>query len=234
MGMEYDSMADISPIVVDIETCGLPNATDFLEPVTPDARLKDPLKIIEDIAAKTAARDGKTALDWNVGRIVAIAWWTTKAGTQVYLGKDEHSEATALMLFWREAKGRTIITFNGRGFDLPFMIQRSRYLGLGKYPVLDLRPYGGGQGNVDLYLELTFGKKDTPCMRTTLTAFCRRFGIPVNDDISGKEIPALVAAGEWEKVAAHCSADVALTVALARKLGLISQPQPAEEAAAVA
>ena len=126
MGMEYDSMADISPIVVDIETCGLPNATDFLEPVTPDARLKDPLKIIEDIAAKTAARDGKTALDWNVGRIVAIAWWTTKAGTQVYLGKDEHSEATALMLFWREAKGRTIITFNGRGFDLPFMIQRSR------------------------------------------------------------------------------------------------------------
>ncbi len=51
----------------------LPNAADYLEPVTPDARLKDPEKIKADIADKEAARSGKLALDWNVGRIVAIA-----------------------------------------------------------------------------------------------------------------------------------------------------------------
>ena len=218
---------DISPIIVDIETCGLPNAANFLEPVTPDARLKDPDKIAADIYAKAAARDGKTALDWNVGRIVALGSWTEQGGTRAVICPTEEHEAAAISGFWSEARRRNIVTFYGRGFDLPFLIQRSRFLGLA-YPMLDLRPYGGGQGNTDLFLELTFGKKDTPCMRTTLTAFCRRFGIPVTDDVSGKDIAALVAAGDWDAVRRHVTSDVELTVALARKLGVVNQPALAE------
>lgn len=222
---------DVSPVVVDIETSGLPNAADFLEPVTPDSRLKDPDKVAADIEAKTAARDGKTALDWNVGRIVALGWWV-EGEPIIELCRDEATEAQALMDFWEDARHRTIVTFNGRNFDLPYLIQRSRYLGLA-YPTLDLRPYGGGQGNVDLYLELTFGRKESPCMRTTLKAFCKRFGLPATDDISGKDVPGLVAAGEWGAVEAHLRSDIELTVALARKLGVI-QPAPVLEAAAVA
>lgn len=226
-----DMMRDISPIVCDIETVGLPNAADYLEPVTPDSRLKDPAKIAADIVDKTAARDGKTALDWNVGKVVAIGFWTEQRGVVARICKTDHMEAENLQDFWLNARGRTIVTFNGRSFDLPYMIQRSRYLGIA-HPTLDLRPYGGGQGNVDLYLELTFGQKSSPCMRTTLGAFCRRFGLPVVDDIKGQDIPALVAAGEWDQVAAHCTSDVNLTVALARRLGIISQP--VKEAVAVA
>ena len=62
-------------------------------------------------------------------------------------------------------------------------------------------------------------------MRQTLTAFCRRFGIPVTDEIAGKDIPAMVAAGEWDKVVSHVTSDVELTVALARRIGVV-QPQP--------
>lgn len=219
---------DLSPIVVDVETCGLLNAADYLEPVQAAKNLKDPEKIKADIKERTAERDEKLALDWNVGRIVAIAWWTEAGGTQVYLGKDEHSEATALMLFWREAKQRTIVGFNVKGFDLKFMVQRSRYLGIA-YPQLDFSKYSR-KGITDLYLDLTFndGTYDQGAMRRTLKQFAKRFGIPVPDAIDGKEIPALVAAGDWDAVLKHVTSDVELEVVLAKRLGVIqAQPEPA-------
>lgn len=245
---------DVSPIIVDIETVGLPNAADFLEPI-PDAvpdespivadkRLTDPPKIAADVEKKQTARDDdnreaqakverqrvarieKCALDWNVGRISAIAWWTEAGGTEAYLGKDDHSEATALMLFWRAAKSRTIVGYNVKGFDLRFMVQRSRYLGI-SYPDLDFSKYSH-KGIEDLYLLLTFGDGtyDQGAMRRTLKAFCKRFGIPCQDETNGKDMPALVEAGEWEQVEAHVRSDVALTVALARRLGVVRQPEP--------
>jgi hypothetical protein len=229
MGWNNDSLPDISPIVVDLETVGLPNAADYLEPVLPAQNLVDPVKIKADIEKRTADRDEKLALDWNVGRIVAIGWWMEQGDTQVYLGKDEHSEATALMLFWREARNRTIVGFNIKGFDLRFMVRRSQLLGI-TYPQLDFGKYSR-KGIHDLYLDLTFGDGvyDQGAMRRTLRAFAKRFGIPMNDPIKGADIPALVAAGEWERVAAHVRSDVELEVALARKIGVLPAiSEPAE------
>lgn len=220
---------DVSPIVVDIETCGLPNAADFLEPVTPDARLKDPVKIEEDIKAKTAARVEKLALDWNVGRIAALGWWTADTSS-VRACPSESDEYQALHEFWLMARHRTIVGFNIKGFDLRFLVQRSRYLSV-SYPVLDFSKYNR-KGIEDLYLLLTFGDGtyDQGAMRRTLHAFCRRFGLPINDEITGKDVPALVAAGEWDKVLQHVTSDVELTVALARRLGVLTpatMPEPA-------
>jgi hypothetical protein len=53
----------------------------------------------------------------------------------------------------------------------------------------------------------------------SLKWFAKRFQIPVDDAISGKEIGALVAAGEWDAVRAHCLSDIRLTRALAQRLG---------------
>jgi hypothetical protein len=222
---------DVSPIICDIETCGLPNAAEFLEPVTPDARLKDPEKIKADIADKEQARLNKLALDWNVGRIVAIGWWTEEQGTHGMVCRDEMEERIALTSFWDASRHRTIVGFNLKGFDLRFMVQRSRYLRV-PHPILDFSKYSR-RGVTDLYLDLTFGDGtyDQGAMKRTLHAFCRRFGIPVNDDIKGAEIPALVAAGQWEQVKAHCLSDVELTVQLAQRLGVISEiPMPVEAA----
>ena len=224
---------DVSPIVVDIETCGLPNAADFLEPVQAAKNLKDPEKVKADIQQKTAERLEKLALDWNVGRIAAFGYWTEDCAVRVDICPDEASEARALRDFWMAAKHRTIVGFNIKGFDLRFLVQRSRYLGV-TYPQLDFSKYSR-KGVEDLYLLLTFGDGtyDQGAMRRTLHAFCKRFGIPVEDSISGKDIPALVAAGEWEKVAAHVESDVTLTVALARRLGVLA-PVPTPDAALVA
>src|SRR3990167_8353045 len=220
---------DGSPLLVGIGRCGLPNAADFLEPVQAAKNLKDPEKIKADIAEKEAARTEKLALDWNVGRIAAIGWWTEQGGTEAGICRGEADEQNALDLFWRTARHRTIVGDNVKGFDLRFLVQRSRYLGI-TYPQLDFSKYSR-KGIEDLYLMLTFGDGtyDQGAMRRTLHAFCKRFGIIVTDGIAGKEIPALVAAGEWDQVLAHVTSDVDLTVALARRLGVV-QTAPVPEA----
>src|SRR5688572_31611103 len=126
---------NLSPIVVDCETGSLPNAADYLEPVQAAKNLKDPEKIKADIESRTAERDAKLALDWNVGRIGALAWWTVDGGLVVHVVPDEDTEAKALAGFWRDSKHRTIVGFNVKGFDLRYMVQRSRYLGV-SYPIL--------------------------------------------------------------------------------------------------
>lgn len=213
----------VSPLIVDIETMPLPNAADFLEPVQAARNLKDPEKIKADIEQRTADRDSRLALDWNVGRIAALGWWTAEHGTRVSLCLSESDEAEALKAFWFDAKHRSIIGFNVKGFDLRYIIQRSRFLGV-SFPYVDMAKYSR-RGVVDLFLELTFydGIHDQGAMRRSLKAFCRRFGIPVHDEIDGKDIPALVLAGEWGQVEDHMRSDLALTVELARKLGLIAQ-----------
>jgi hypothetical protein len=225
MRLNMDYATDADPIVVDVETAGLPNAAEFLEPVEADKRLKDPDKIAADLAEKALARLDRLALDWNVGRIAALGWWTERGGTVAVAAPTEQEEQEAIAMFWGEADypRRTLVGFNIKGFDLRFLVQRSRLLGL-KYPRLDFSKYNR-RGISDLYLDLTFGDGhyDNGCMRRTLHAFCRRFGIPVTDTTTGKDIPALVAAGDYDAVVAHLTLDIELTVALARKLGVVRQ-----------
>ena len=45
------------------------------------------------------------------------------------------------------------------------------------------------------------------------------------DPHSGKDIAALVAAGEWAGVEGHCTADILKTAALARRIGVL-EPEP--------
>lgn len=214
---------DISPIIIDVETVGLPDAADYLEPVQAAKNLKDPEKIAADIASRTAERNDKLALDWNVGRIGALGWWVD-GRTEIRCNEENGAEAIALQEFWEQARHRCIVGFNVKGFDLRFMIQRSRYLGV-THPTLDLGKYSK-QGIRDLFLDLTFndGTYDQGAMRRTLKQFCKRFGIPVVDDFDGKDMPALIAAGDWAAVSSHLTSDLGLTVALARKLGVL-QPE---------
>ena len=226
---------DTSPIVIDIETAPLPNARDYCDPpdlsdVTAPSNYKDAEKIaafiaqakIDKVVAFERDLAEKAALDWHVGCIVGIGWWTQEGGLHSRMCYTEDHERDALEEVWRTCQHRTIVGFNIKMFDVKFMSMRSRYLGV-PYPVLDLGKFAR-QGITDLYLELTFGdgKFDQGVMRRTLQSFCRRFGIPVADPISGADVPRLIAAGEWAAVRAHMESDVWLEVQLAQKMGIIS------------
>lgn len=236
--MGYNNeFADISPLVLDIETAPLVNARDFIDPpdlteIKAPSNYKDPVKIaafIEDAKVEKladfekACRD-KAALDFNVARIVAMGTWADDYGLTADCLMSEADEHACLSRFWQFSRQRTIVGFRIREFDLPMMLQRSRYLGI-TAPQIDLGRYARGGRIVDLHDLLTFQDlRSETIMRRTAKSFARRFGIQVDDPIDGKQIPALVAAGDWAAVASHVRSDVLLEVELARKLGVITTP----------
>jgi len=227
---------DTSPICLDLESAPDANARLWIDPpdltdiqapsnyVKPEAIAgyieKEKAKRLADYETNCTS---KAALDFNLARVVALGWWTETAA-EYYPLPGEEVEAEAIAMFWRKAEHRTIVGFRIREFDLPMLIQRSRYLGI-RYPHLDLGRYARGSSIVDLSDVLTFNDQRSAeqIMRRTLKAFARRFGIPVNDTINGKDIPALVAAGDWEAIVSHVQADVETTVELARRLGVIQR-----------
>lgn len=214
------------PLVLDIETAPHEQAQDYLDPPEPDRRLTDPAKIAASVQEKTAQQLEKCSLDPNVGRIVALGIWDPAGGVQSRVAPTEADEIELLRWLWRKQLWSTLVVFNGVKFDLRWLVRRSQLLGV-EYPRLSLARYVP-HGVVDLYQELTFGEGhyEQGAMRRTLTAFARRFGVPISDDATtGAEMPALVAQGDWDAIKAHVEDDVRMTAQLAQKLGVI---QPTE------
>lgn len=226
---------DVSPLVLDLESAPLMNVRDYVDPpdladIQAPSNYVKPEAIAGYVEREKAKRltefdqdcDSKAALDFNLARVVAIGIWTEIHGTVPIHCPDEPAEIAAIKALWILAKGRTIVGFRIREFDLPLLMQRSRYLGI-PHPTLDLGRYARGSGICDLYDLLTFQDlRGETIMRRSLASFCRRFGISVDDSVKGKDIAALVAAGDWESVLSHVRSDVQITLALARRLGVVS------------
>ena len=213
-------------LIFDVETAGLPNAADYLDPVQPDSRLVDPVKIAKSIQDKEEERLEKLGLDWNVGRIIALGWTRNGTDAQVAAFKTEDEERLGITAFWAAYKnedkhGPRLCGFNSYQFDVPFLIQRSRYLGI-TLPPVDRRKYDN-RDMVDLFQLLTFDNQQgvTSVMSRSLRSFARRFGIQVDDSVTGADIGALVAEGNWAAVEQHCAADVQTTYLLAKRMGII-------------
>jgi hypothetical protein len=209
-----------------------------------DKRLTDPVKIAADLEkkrAKAAAdleqrreeairkraeRINRLSLDMNGCRIVALGWQDETLTEPAVLLESVTEEREMLAAFWIQARGRTLVGFRSRTFDLPVIIQRSRLLGVPIPPWRDLlAPYGRAKRHIDLYDEATFDASRTD---NVLPRGLHDWGAPhlfdtgiPKDDCGGAEIAALVAAKDYVAIGLHCCRDVARTVALARALGVI-------------
>ena len=202
----------------DIETAPLVDAELYLPAPKPRANLKDPAKIEADVAGKTAAALEKAALDQDLCRIVA-AGWDSDGMAESGVCENETQERQLLKRFWRVSQGTTLVGFNCLGFDLPVLLRRSLYLGV-RAPSLALNKYRPGSV-VDLMQTLAY--QGTLAYRS-LEFYCKRFGIVVPDEVTGADIGALVAAGEWRRVHDHVRADVEKTTELARRVGVLTSP----------
>lgn len=133
----------------------------------------------------------------------------------------QRTETAMLHDFWEGARAYdTFVTFNGRSFDVPFLLHRS--VARGTQPTCDLmrRRYLSQQRppyHIDLQDELTF--YGAMYRRPSLHLFCRAYGIdsPKSDEVSGDMVSKLYHSGRTEEIARYNAADVIATTELYRR-----------------
>jgi predicted PolB exonuclease-like 3'-5' exonuclease len=238
----------MSSIVVDLETYPLDEVEQYLTPlpeitppdldaIQPAGNVKKPelvaasledrkRKALDDYADAVLARTVKLqkqiddcGLEPDLGQIVAIGWmFADDAQPQVRTCPTRTDERDALEVFWRDynsVRDPELVTFNGLKFDLPYLMRRSLYLGV-KHPKLIIDRYR--TRHIDLQAVLSY---NGVLAWRSLKFYLARFGIANDDLTTGNQIAAMVRAGDWDGVAAHCAADVMGTKLLAQRLGLI-------------
>jgi hypothetical protein len=209
-------------VITDVETAPHGDAERMLPEFKHNPGTKDAAKQAEQIAEKRAKALADAALDPDLCRIVAIgSWWDEDQEPRLELCEDEDAERYALAYYWSlYAKRRyehphtVIVGSNCLGFDLPIMVRRSLYLQV-EVPMLDRGKYRH-RDVIDLKSLLC---DDDRLAWRSLDYYCKRFRLDVpHDTIDGAQVPALVAAGEWDKVREHLRCDLYKTRALALRV----------------
>ncbi len=129
-------------------------------------------------------------------------------------------EAELLANFWDVAKKYdSIVTFNGRGFDVPFIYLRSAILNapISKKNWLGYRY--STDPHCDLAEQFTFysvSGRDGAARRFNLDFYCKAFGIdsPKAHGVTGMDVKNLMAEKKFREIAEYCLRDVKATVEL--------------------
>ncbi len=132
----------------------------------------------------------------------------------------QRNEGEMLAEFWEGAKYYdTFVTFNGRAFDVPFLLHRSVVQGVKPTKNLMEGRYPSQQHScrhVDLQDELTFF--GAMSRRPSLHLFCRAYGIESpKTEVSGDDVAELFASKKFRDIARYNARDVVATTALYQK-----------------
>ena len=120
------------------------------------------------------------------------------------------TEEEILVKFWDAVKSYDqFITFNGRGFDCPFIMIRSAVCRI--RPKRDLMPNRYGDIHIDIFDQLSFYGASR--RKFSLDMWCRTFGIksPKEDGIAGSQVKELFLAGRHTDIARYCAGDLRAT-----------------------
>lgn len=228
----------MATLVFDIETSALP--IDQFDETQQEYLFRDANRIPDPVARH--ARKGELEMQMNLypftARVVCIAMLNadSRRGKVLFTAEDnteeEENEGAAvqyvpcvdegelLATFWDLAKHyESIVTFNGRGFDVPFIYLRSALLNV---PITRKNWLGyryQTEPHCDLAEQLTFytvSGRDGAAKRFNLDFYCKAFGIesPKAQGVSGMDVNRLMAAGQFQEIAEYCMRDVEATVAL--------------------
>ncbi len=121
------------------------------------------------------------------------------------------SEKELLEIFWKKISDyRQIATFNGRGFDCPFLMLRSAVNNIKSSKNLMPNRYSSDM-HIDLLDRLTFF--GSMRRRFNLHMWCKAFGIssPKEGEVTGYQVKDLFKEGEFLKIARYCLKDIIAT-----------------------
>ena len=236
----------MATLVFDIETTALP--LENFDDAQQEYLFREADKLT-DATAKTAKRGeiAKFMSLWPfTSQVVCIAMLNaeTQRGQTIYVSDDFEDgqtedplaaskpredgmkfipcadETELLAQFWDVAKKYdSVVTFNGRGFDVPFIYLRSALLNV---PISKKNWLGyryATDPHCDLAEQFTFysvSGRDGAARRFNLDFYCKAFGIesPKSHGVTGMDVGALLAAGKFRDIAEYCLRDVRATVEL--------------------
>jgi DNA polymerase elongation subunit (family B) len=228
----------MATLVFDIETTALP--LEQFDAVQQEYLLRDADKL-PDEAARAARREETQRFMslWPLtAQVVCIAMLNadTERGQVLYCADEFDVEAAEgpvkflacmdegelLHSFWETARHyENIVTFNGRGFDVPFLYLRSAALNV---PITRKGWLGyrfTTEPHCDLAEQLSFygvSGRDGAARRFNLDFYCKAFGIesPKSQGVTGMDVAALEADGRHREIAEYCLRDVRATLQLHR------------------
>jgi predicted PolB exonuclease-like 3'-5' exonuclease len=146
-----------------------------------------------------------------------------QTGDEVAVGfAPQMDEAELLTAFWDAAQRYdTVVTFNGRGFDVPFLYLRSALLNV----PITRKDWLGYRYQTDPHCDLaeqfTFynvSGREGAARKFNLDFYCKAFGIPSPKatGVTGLDVNDLLAEGRHREIAEYCLRDVHATVELYR------------------
>ncbi len=128
------------------------------------------------------------------------------------------SEAVMLENFWKllaHHRGITLISFNGRNFDAPWLMLRSAVLGIRPSRNLMDGTKFNYSGHIDLLDRLTFfqGAGSGATRKFNFDFYAKSFGVtsPKAEGVDGSMVGELYEAGRHSDIAEYCLRDVAST-----------------------
>lgn len=181
----------------------------------------------------------KTGLILGLGKIVAIGMWKIgeDQGAILLEGKGgwgaferlpsskafRGSEAEILREFWKVAKtAERLVSFNGRGYDGPWLSIRSALLGIEPSQMLMGYRYSL-QPHCDLSEVLNF--QGTYRESYSLEYWCRRFGIESpKGKLDGSQVAGAYRAGRIEDIGEYCLRDTRATAEMYKRLATTLLP----------
>jgi len=229
----------MAKLVFDIETSALP-LENFDE--TQQEYLLRELQKIEDEAARNVRRE-EILRQFNLwpftAQVVCIAMLNAESlrGQVLFIAEDFEEDAVEggpvefmpcademelLTAFWDVAKHYDeIVTFNGRGFDVPFLYLRSAVLNV---PISKKNWLGyryATEPHCDLAEQFSFygvSGREGAARKFNLDFYCKAFGIdsPKAHGVTGMDVNTLMAEGKFRDIAEYCLRDVRATVELHR------------------
>ena len=227
----------VATLVFDIETSALP--LEQFDEAQREYLFRDAEKLADE-TAKSAKREEITKFMslWPfTSQVVCIAMLNaeTQRGQTLFVAEDfeEIAEENApvrfipcademelLAQFWDVAKKYdSVVTFNGRGFDVPFIYLRSALLNV---PISKKNWLGyrfATEPHCDLAEQLTFysvSGRDGAARRFNLDFYCKAFGIesPKSAGVTGSDVTTMLAEKKFREIAEYCLRDVRATVEL--------------------
>jgi hypothetical protein len=156
--------------------------------------------------------------------VIGVLWLNERGGVERLgvLG-DGKPEREMLVDFCRFVGERQpdLVTYNGRGFDLPVIAARCLRHGVSfrhYYASRDVRYRFSPEGHLDLMDYLTdFGAAKA----SKLDVIARTIGMPGKVGVDGKDVGPLFHAGRLRDIQAYCLCDVAQTAAIFLRVQLL-------------